>query len=218
MVQTLLGVPGMSELVEALLSYTQRHFARVDRLVRASFLVDYTLSAMKVVLPDAAAAAEQPAALELEVGQPGPAGPAGSAEGAALQRQPAAQQAEKALMHAEAIKAAVHATGGAGPDRAVLNEAEEAAEQDVLMANGQADALVNGVAAGHEGQQPEDADMASADAEAAPQLNGSQQRGRKKSKQSNKQVTAAQDTLRAVKLAKPKQKKKHRVSNISPSE
>ena len=212
MVQTLLGVPGMSELVEALLSYTQRHFARVNRLVRASFLVDYTLLAMNVVLPDAAATAERPAALELEVGQSGLAAFAGSAEGATLQRQPAAQQAEKALMTAEAIKAAVHATAGAGPDRAVVTEAAEAAEQDVLMANGQAEALVNKVAAGHEEQQPEDAGMASADAEAVPQLNVSKQRERKKPKQSSRQAIAVQDTLRAVKLAKPKQKKKHKSS------
>ena len=214
--QTLLGVPGMSELVEALLSYTQRHFARVDRLVRASFLVDYTLLAMNVVLQDAAAAAEQPAALELGVGQPAPGGFAGSAEGAALQRQPAAQQAEKALMTAEAIKAAVHATAGAGGDRAVLTEAAEAAEEDVLMANGQAESLVDGGTASHEEQQPEDADMASANAEAAPQLNGSKHRQRKKPKQSNGQVTAVQDTLRAVKLAKPKQKKKHTSSKHQP--
>ena len=208
--QTLLGVPGMSELVEALLSYTQRHFARVDRLVRASFLVDYTLLAMNVVLPDAAAAAEQPTALEL--GQPGPVGFAGSAEGATLQQQPSAQQAEKALMNAEAIKAAMHATAGTGPDRAILMDAAEAAQQDVLEANGHAEPLVNGVAAGHEEQQPEDADMASADAEAAPQLNGSIQREPKKPKQSHRQVTAVQNTLRTVKLAKSKQKKKHKSS------
>ena len=212
--QTLLGVPGMSELVEALLSYTQRHFSRVDRLVRASFLVDYTLLAMNVVLPDAAAAAEQPTALELKDGQPGPVGFAGSAKGDTLQRQPSAQQAEKTLMNAEAIKAAVHATTGTGANRAIMTEA---AEQDVLVANGHAEPLVNGVAAGHQEQQPGDADMASADAEAAPQLNGSIQRERKKPKQSHRQVTAVQDTLRTVKLAKFKEKKKQKSSKHQPS-
>lgn len=51
--QVLLQVPGMQDLVEALASYTQRHFARIDRLVRSSFLLDYTLASMNVLMPEA---------------------------------------------------------------------------------------------------------------------------------------------------------------------
>ncbi|KAL0037148.1 hypothetical protein WJX79_002653 [Trebouxia sp. C0005] len=50
--QTLLKIPGMQDLVEALASYTQRHFARMDRLVRSSFLLDYTLASMNVLTPE----------------------------------------------------------------------------------------------------------------------------------------------------------------------
>lgn len=44
----------MQDLLEALASYTQRHFVRVDRLVRSSFLLDYTLASMNVVMPEEA--------------------------------------------------------------------------------------------------------------------------------------------------------------------
>lgn len=50
--QVLLKVPGMQDLVEALASYTQRHFVRMDRLVRSSFLLDYTLASMNVLMPE----------------------------------------------------------------------------------------------------------------------------------------------------------------------
>ena len=42
----------MQDLLEALASYTQRHFVRVDRLVRSSFLLDYTLASMNVLMPE----------------------------------------------------------------------------------------------------------------------------------------------------------------------
>ncbi len=51
LVQALLKIPGMQDLIEALASYTQRHFARMDRLVRSSFLLDYTLASMNVLMP-----------------------------------------------------------------------------------------------------------------------------------------------------------------------
>ena len=51
--QVLLSLPGMQDLLEALASYTQRHFVRIDRLVRSSFLLDYTLSSMNVIMPEA---------------------------------------------------------------------------------------------------------------------------------------------------------------------
>ena len=53
LLQVLLQVPGMQDLVEALASYTQRHFTRIDRLVRSSFLLDYTLASMNVLMPEA---------------------------------------------------------------------------------------------------------------------------------------------------------------------
>lgn len=52
MSQVLLKIPGMQDLLEALLSYTQRHFVRMDRLVRSTFLLDYTLASMNVLMPD----------------------------------------------------------------------------------------------------------------------------------------------------------------------
>jgi len=54
LLQVLLKVPGMQDLVEALASYTQRHFARMDRLVRSSFLLDYTLASVNVLMPEEA--------------------------------------------------------------------------------------------------------------------------------------------------------------------
>ena len=49
--QVLLKTPGMQDLVEALASYTQRHYVRLDRLVRSTFLLDYTLASMNVLMP-----------------------------------------------------------------------------------------------------------------------------------------------------------------------
>lgn len=43
---------GISELLEGLLPYSQRHFTRIDRLVRSTFLLDYTLARMSVLDPD----------------------------------------------------------------------------------------------------------------------------------------------------------------------
>lgn len=50
--QALLSLPGVQDLLEALVSYTQRHFVRIDRLVRSSFLLDYTLASMNVIMPE----------------------------------------------------------------------------------------------------------------------------------------------------------------------
>lgn len=49
--QTVSSIPGISDIVEALLSYSQRHFSRVDRLVRSSYLLDYTLASMDALVP-----------------------------------------------------------------------------------------------------------------------------------------------------------------------
>ncbi|KAK9810337.1 hypothetical protein WJX72_008955 [[Myrmecia] bisecta] len=50
--QTLLGIPGFGDLLAALSLYSQRHFSRIDRLMRSSFLLDYTLAAMNVLTPE----------------------------------------------------------------------------------------------------------------------------------------------------------------------
>ncbi|KAK8950212.1 hypothetical protein KSP40_PGU005919 [Platanthera guangdongensis] len=45
-------IKGISELLEGLIPYSQRHFSRVDRLVRSSFLLDYILNRMNVIEPE----------------------------------------------------------------------------------------------------------------------------------------------------------------------
>ncbi|XP_057416676.1 protein TORMOZ EMBRYO DEFECTIVE [Lotus japonicus] len=44
-------IKGIGELLEGLIPYSQRHFARIDRLVRSTFLLDYVLSGMSVIEP-----------------------------------------------------------------------------------------------------------------------------------------------------------------------
>ncbi|GJN26573.1 hypothetical protein PR202_gb14514 [Eleusine coracana subsp. coracana] len=48
----ILEIKGISELLAGLIPYSQRHFNRVDRLVRSTFLLDYTLTRMSVLDPD----------------------------------------------------------------------------------------------------------------------------------------------------------------------
>lgn len=62
--QVLLKIAGMQDLVEALLSYTQRHFVRMDRLVRSTFLLDYTLTSMNVLMPSVGTDGLGPPAVE----------------------------------------------------------------------------------------------------------------------------------------------------------
>eukprot|EP00884_Botryococcus_braunii_P002585 jgi/Botrbrau1/12327/Bobra.4_3s0001.1 len=50
----LLKMSGVGELVEGLLSYSQRHAARLDRLIRSTHLLDYTLAACQVLQATAA--------------------------------------------------------------------------------------------------------------------------------------------------------------------
>ncbi|CAH8317225.1 unnamed protein product [Eruca vesicaria subsp. sativa] len=45
-------VKGIGELLEGLIPYSQRHFNRMDRFVRSSFLLDYTLGEMSVIDPE----------------------------------------------------------------------------------------------------------------------------------------------------------------------
>ena len=57
----LAAVPHIKSIIEALIPYSERHLARVDRLVRSSFLLDYTLSAIKLAAPLQTSAPAQPA-------------------------------------------------------------------------------------------------------------------------------------------------------------
>ncbi|XP_054807359.1 protein TORMOZ EMBRYO DEFECTIVE [Prosopis cineraria] len=43
---------GIRELLEGLIPYTQRHYSRIDRLIRGTFLLDYTLTGMSVLEPE----------------------------------------------------------------------------------------------------------------------------------------------------------------------
>ncbi|PIN23520.1 WD40-repeat-containing subunit of the 18S rRNA processing complex [Handroanthus impetiginosus] len=48
----ILEMKGIGELLEGLIPYSQRHFSRIDRLERSTFLLDYTLTGMSVVEPE----------------------------------------------------------------------------------------------------------------------------------------------------------------------
>jgi hypothetical protein len=54
----LANVSGLTELLDGLEVYTQRHLARLDRLVRSTYLLDYTLASMKVGLDSASVCLE----------------------------------------------------------------------------------------------------------------------------------------------------------------
>ncbi|PSS04567.1 Transducin beta-like protein [Actinidia chinensis var. chinensis] len=48
----ILEIRGIGELLEGLIPYCQRHFSRIDRLERSTFLLDYTLMGMSVIEPE----------------------------------------------------------------------------------------------------------------------------------------------------------------------
>ncbi|CAN0878554.1 Protein TORMOZ EMBRYO DEFECTIVE, partial [Linum grandiflorum] len=49
---TILEIKGINEVLEGLIPYTQRHFTRIDRAVRSTYLVDYSLVGMGAVDAD----------------------------------------------------------------------------------------------------------------------------------------------------------------------
>ncbi|KAL6008390.1 hypothetical protein ACLOJK_033899 [Asimina triloba] len=49
----IIEIKGITELLEGLIPYSQRHFSRIDRLLRSTFLLDYTLTGMSVIDPEA---------------------------------------------------------------------------------------------------------------------------------------------------------------------
>ncbi|KAL7754322.1 U3 small nucleolar RNA-associated protein 13 [Sorochytrium milnesiophthora] len=50
--EQLLKLKTLKEIVNAMIPYTQRHFARVDGLVTKSYILDYTLQAMDILTPN----------------------------------------------------------------------------------------------------------------------------------------------------------------------
>ncbi|CAI7875534.1 unnamed protein product, partial [Closterium sp. NIES-54] len=50
---TLMQIPGIGEILDGLQPYTQRHLARLERVLRSSYLVDYTLAALTMLQPTA---------------------------------------------------------------------------------------------------------------------------------------------------------------------
>ncbi|XP_047330937.1 transducin beta-like protein 3 [Impatiens glandulifera] len=51
----IIEIKGIGEILEGLIPYSQRHFSRIDRLQRSTFLLDYTLMGMSVIEPDSTA-------------------------------------------------------------------------------------------------------------------------------------------------------------------
>lgn len=48
----IIEIKGIGELLEGLIPYSQRHFSRIDRLERSTYLLDYTLTGMSVMEPE----------------------------------------------------------------------------------------------------------------------------------------------------------------------
>ena len=44
-------VPGINHLIESILPYSERHYTRVEKLVKASYFVDYTLRSIHSMQP-----------------------------------------------------------------------------------------------------------------------------------------------------------------------
>ncbi|CAI5996902.1 unnamed protein product [Closterium sp. NIES-65] len=61
---TLMQIPGIGEILDGLQPYTQRHLARLERVLRSSYLVDYTLAALTMLQPTADLAVHADVALQ----------------------------------------------------------------------------------------------------------------------------------------------------------
>ncbi|CEP01877.1 U3 small nucleolar RNA-associated protein 13 C-terminal domain-containing protein [Plasmodiophora brassicae] len=70
--ERLLGVKGAGAVLDALAAYSQRHFDRIDRLVRKTFLMDYVLKAQGALGDPAAAEPNNNGAIESALGKRGP--------------------------------------------------------------------------------------------------------------------------------------------------
>lgn len=47
--QALRQIPGVEEILAAIVPYTQRHVAHLDRLLCSSFVLDYSLSRLQYI-------------------------------------------------------------------------------------------------------------------------------------------------------------------------
>lgn len=52
--QKLTSIPGIASFLEAIEAYTARHFDRLQRLHRSTYILDYLLDAMEVLTPESA--------------------------------------------------------------------------------------------------------------------------------------------------------------------
>ena len=52
LLQFMFQMRGIGELLEGIIPYSQRHFSRMDRLIRGTYLLDYTLTGMSVIEPE----------------------------------------------------------------------------------------------------------------------------------------------------------------------
>ncbi|PSC70582.1 transducin beta 3 isoform B [Micractinium conductrix] len=176
--QELLSVPGLGGVLEGMLPYTQRHFARADRLLRSTFLCDYIVGAMGSMAPagdDAGVGGAQlvagaaPAGThQLEAQQQAPEPrrrPARALLGAAPLPAPAAAPA--------AAAAALAVAAAQQPEQQQQQQSEEEREEDVAepAANGHSQAQPNGTADDASGDSSSDEEdgrgMAAAAAAAA---------------------------------------------------
>jgi hypothetical protein len=62
-----LQVPGVEQFIEGIIPYAKRHLSRIDRLSRSTFLLDYTLARMSVLLPEENLASKDPSSWRLSV-------------------------------------------------------------------------------------------------------------------------------------------------------
>lgn len=55
----LTAVSGIGTLLEGLQAYTSRHYSRINRIIQSTYLVDYTLATMNVLVPEVPDISEQ---------------------------------------------------------------------------------------------------------------------------------------------------------------
>ena len=127
-------VPGIRQAVEGLLPYTERHLARIQRLVRSTFLLDYTLAAM-VVLPPGEGLEQEGAEEEKKAGEGGKRrkrGKAGHGGGAV-------GQASDAVMEEDEGRG-----GGSGGEADPMGEEEAGGTGGEAHQNGEVEGGVDG--------------------------------------------------------------------------
>ena len=78
-------MPGIAELLDGLAVYTQNHFARLGRLQRSAYLLDYTLASMNTLLPPGGGQLVAAAAGDAAGASPSERGPNGRLAGAPLE-------------------------------------------------------------------------------------------------------------------------------------